>query len=78
VSIPAFFPSDPFSDKPFLAKATTDGFRIWSVGLNGIDDGGTVKGNNDLDRVTVVGYPYVEKARRRLPVGAAAAALPAR
>lgn len=78
VEIPVDFPNDPFSDKPFLGKVTADGFRVWSVGRNGIDDGGILKGNNDSDGDTVVGYPYVDKSvRRRAGIGAAAAARPA-
>jgi len=78
IEIPTDFPNDPFSDKPFLGKVTADGFRLWSVGRNGIDDGGILKGNNDADGDTVVGFPYVDKSvRQRSAIGAAAAARPA-
>jgi len=33
-------PIDPFSDKPLGYKKTDDDFIIYSVGLNGVDDGG--------------------------------------
>ena len=36
-------PPDPMSGQPFYYERTTDGrFRLWSVGWNGKDDGGTV------------------------------------
>ncbi|MEN9575332.1 MAG: hypothetical protein RL514_3187 [Verrucomicrobiota bacterium] len=36
-------PSDPMSGQPFHYARTADGrFRVWSVGWNGKDDGGTV------------------------------------
>jgi hypothetical protein len=31
---------DPFSNKPLILKHTDDGWLIYSVGINGIDDGG--------------------------------------
>ena len=33
-------PIDPFSDKPLVYRKTDDGFTLYSVGLNFIDDGG--------------------------------------
>ncbi|MCC6234423.1 MAG: hypothetical protein IT580_17405 [Verrucomicrobiales bacterium] len=37
-------PADPMTGKPFLYRRTEDGwFKLWSVGLNGRDDGGTMK-----------------------------------
>jgi hypothetical protein len=33
-------PMDPYSDKPLVYKKTEDGFILYSVGLNFIDDGG--------------------------------------
>ena len=36
-------PLDPMSGQPFRYERTVDGrFRLWSVGWNGKDDGGTV------------------------------------
>lgn len=32
--------TDPFSDKPLRFQATKDGFKVWSVGPNGVDEGG--------------------------------------
>ena len=37
-------PTDPMSGQPFRYERTADGhFRLWSVGWNGKDDGGTVE-----------------------------------
>ena len=33
-------PLDIFSDGDFQYEATDDGYRLWSVGPNGVDDGG--------------------------------------
>lgn len=33
-------PMDPYSDKPLVYKKTDDGFMLYSVGLNFVDDGG--------------------------------------
>jgi len=40
-------PIDPFSDKPLVYKKTNDGFTVYSVGLNFIDDGGKVYRDED-------------------------------
>jgi hypothetical protein len=46
-------PEDPWSGKPVLMSNDGDGFRIWSVGRDGVDDRG------DLTRriPTFVGQP---------------------
>ncbi|MGB8854773.1 MAG: hypothetical protein WCC69_14560 [Pirellulales bacterium] len=36
----AAVPIDPFSEKPFLYERRSDGYLMYSVGSNGIDDGG--------------------------------------
>jgi hypothetical protein len=33
-------PDDPFSGKPLVYRLTDEGFRLYSVGPNGVDDGG--------------------------------------
>jgi len=33
-------PEDPWSGKPVLMSTDGDGFRIWSVGRDGVDDRG--------------------------------------
>jgi len=62
--IPPSFPTDPYSGKPFRGKTTKDGFRIWSVGRNGVDDGGAIATSGDMSGDIVVGYPYAEKTIR--------------
>ena len=41
--VPAFMataPEDPWSGKPVLMSSEADGFRIWSIGRDGVDDRG--------------------------------------
>ena len=41
--VPAFMatvPQDPWSGKPVLMSSDADGFRIWSIGRDGVDDRG--------------------------------------
>jgi hypothetical protein len=33
-------PADPFSDRPIVYRCTDDGYLLYSVGGNGVDDGG--------------------------------------
>lgn len=41
-------PPDPMSGQPFRYERTADGrFRLWSIGWNGKDDGGTVAWNGN-------------------------------
>jgi len=45
-------PMDPFSDGPLVYRRTEDGFTLYSVGLNFIDDGGKVgKDRKDKPRL---------------------------
>ncbi len=37
----ARLPTDPFNDQPYHYRLEGSGFRLWSVGTNGVDDGGT-------------------------------------
>lgn len=34
-------PTDPFTNRPFRYQRRGEGFALWSLGPNGIDDGGT-------------------------------------
>lgn len=44
-------PLDPMNRQPFRYERTEDGgFRLWSVGLNGRDDGGVMPRSTDNDR----------------------------
>jgi hypothetical protein len=40
-------PADPFTGKPLVYRSTDDGFRLYSVGPNGVDDGGQSCENDD-------------------------------
>jgi len=42
-------PMDPYSDKPLVYRRTDEGFTLYSVGLNFVDDGG-VLGTDSKDR----------------------------
>jgi hypothetical protein len=42
--VPRYFettPIDPYSDRPLVYRRTADGYLLYSVGINGRDDGGT-------------------------------------
>jgi hypothetical protein len=41
-------PVDTFSGTPFNYRLTEDGFMLWSVGPNGVDDGGKDYQNADI------------------------------
>ena len=48
-------PSDPFSDRPLVYRQRADGYLLYSVGANGVDDGGVaaewpymLQGHGDL------------------------------
>jgi hypothetical protein len=45
-------PIDPFSDAPLVYRKTGDGFTLYSVGLNFIDDGG-VMGKDSKGKATL-------------------------
>jgi hypothetical protein len=38
-------PQDLFAEKPLIYKPTADGYLLYSVGVNGVDDGG--RGDDD-------------------------------
>ena len=39
------FVTDPYTGKPLLTKKTDRGWIIYSVGPNGVDDGGAIEKN---------------------------------
>jgi hypothetical protein len=46
-TVPAFMPSvpiDPFSGRPLIYKPATDGYLLYSVDANGVDNGGQLYG----------------------------------
>lgn len=54
---------DPFSSEPLRYKKSTEGFRVYSVGPNGIDDGGSEVRTNSSDDVVFV-YPATGPAKQ--------------
>lgn len=48
---------DPFSGKPMLLKTDAEGFRLYSLGANGTNDGGLDKDANDEPLDIVVSFP---------------------
>lgn len=63
--VPASFPNDPFTDRPFRSKSTPNGFRIWSVGTNGTDDAGMTVPHEAQQGDLVTGYPFITDQVRR-------------
>lgn len=49
--------TDPFTGKPLHYKRENNGFRLWSVGANGVDDGGQRKVGNDGAADVVTSFP---------------------
>ena len=45
-------PDDPFSGKPLVYRLTDEGFRLYSVGPNGVDDGGKSLEDGDAKTTT--------------------------
>ncbi len=72
--VPAFLaavPLDPMTGKPLQYRRTDDGwFRLWSVGLNGRDDGGVMKTkDNDAEGDWVWPVPVLSAEPRLLGGG---------
>lgn len=51
--------TDPFTDEPLLYRVTTDGFRIWSVGQDRKDNGGTTRDEDRFGYDVVVVFPPI-------------------
>ena len=51
--------TDPFTDEPLKYRVTYDGFRVWSVGKDGVDHRGTAKDENSSDYDEVVVFPPI-------------------
>ncbi len=45
---------DPFSGKPMILAQDAKGFRLYSVGANGVDDGGSVEHDVNDERLDIV------------------------
>jgi hypothetical protein len=68
---PAFDALDPFTGRPLLYRGQADGFRIYSTGLDGRDDGGQVEGSKAIDLGLVVRWSPATKAGVNRPSGPA-------
>jgi len=60
----ATVPIDPFTNKPLLLKALPDGLVIYSVGPNGIDDGGSIARTAVNEPTLDVGFRLWNPAQR--------------
>jgi hypothetical protein len=60
-------PTDPYDHKPIRLKRTGDGLTLYSVGLDGIDNGGLVDRDKRLDSGTDQGFRLWDVSRRRQP-----------
>lgn len=58
---PAFDTVDPFTGRPLLYRGQPDGFRIYSAGPDGRDDGGKVEGPRPTDLGLVVRWASVPR-----------------
>ncbi len=48
LGLPADATTDPFNGKPLIIKKTPEGWKVYSVGSNLIDDGGTLDDDADF------------------------------
>lgn len=64
---PAFDAVDPFTGRPLLFRVQADGFRIYSAGPDGRDDGGKVEGPQAIDLGLVVRWAPALKAGGSTP-----------
>lgn len=55
LKLPAETIIDPYSGRPFLTRSTDEGWIVYSVGENGIDDGGEVELGRDTDASLDIG-----------------------
>jgi hypothetical protein len=66
----AAVPLGPFDGKPLRYSRRPEGVTVYSVGPNGVDDGGKVGGDNPERRGAALGYRLWDvKARRQAPAG---------
>jgi len=68
---PAFDAVDPFTGRPLLYRGQPDGFRIYSTGPDGRDDGGKVEGPQAMDLGLLVRWAPAPKAVGSTPSGPA-------
>lgn len=60
-------PLDPYDRKPFKLKRLADGMVIYSVGHDGMDDGGTLDRRNPVRDGADVGFQLWDVDHRRMP-----------
>lgn len=53
--------TDPFMDEPLKYRVTCDGFRVWSVGKDGIDHAGVARDEDEDGYDVVVVFPPILK-----------------
>jgi hypothetical protein len=63
----AAVPTDPFADDPLLYRRVPDGVVIYSVGLDGEDNGGNVDAGKTNEPGTDIGVRLWDVAKRRQP-----------
>jgi hypothetical protein len=68
-SILAKIPSDPFTGKPLIYKRLPDGIMVYTVGPDGIDNGGDLTGTTGMNsaRPTDFGVRLYDLNKRGLP-----------
>jgi hypothetical protein len=67
-------PLDPFDGKPLRYKRLIDGVVVYSVGVDGVDDGGNLDRSRPTSPGVDLGYRLWDEAARRQPPKAAAPA----
>jgi hypothetical protein len=61
-------PADPYTGRPLLSKQVPDGLAIYSVGRNGVDDGGALLAEKDVLQPNAdLGLRLWNPPQRRLP-----------
>ncbi len=63
-------PTDPFDGTPLKMVKVTDGVIVYSVGPDGVDDGGKLDRKSPITPGTDIGFQLWDKAKRRRPASA--------
>ena len=63
-------PTDPLDGKPLKMARTSDGVVVYSVGIDGVDDGGKLDRKSPFTPGTDIGFQLWDKAKRRQPASA--------
>jgi hypothetical protein len=67
VTLSELVPLDPFDGKPLRYRLRGDGVTVYSVGVDGKDDGGNIDPSKPLAPGTDQGYRLWDVKHRRLP-----------